>query len=667
MRHIMFDIEADGFIEESTTIHCVVGEDVLTGEVTELHGDTLAEAPDYLEADVIIGHNIISYDFGMLKKFYGWEPLSSTTIIDTLTLSQTLNPDRRLPKGCPTSYKLPDGKSKAITPHGVEAWGYRVGRSKPQHFDWDVFSPEMLHRCKEDVGIQILILEALLGEMGCTYMEFVNYLRGQVYVPGWMAACKLELQVSRIIDQQAVSGVVFDSVKAEALVDRIQMEQDSLSREIMPQLTKKVSRPYTVPISQPWVKSGDFSAATKKWYSGAELEAVVGPFTRISIDDPDLGSRIQLQAQFLKLGWKPEIFTEKGSPKLTEKGVPVESLSRIPGTAGTLLARWYIVGHRKSQILGWLRKLRPDGRLSAAANSCGTNTARMRHRVVVNVPKASAEIVYGREMRDLFTVPEGHYMVGHDASGIEARVMGHYTTPIDGGKFASEILTGDIHSKNAKAFFPRQLKGKERGDEGFEAYRDLAKTLFYALIYGAQWGRVKTIMGCSDAEAKAAFKKFWAVNPALSQLRDRVIGLATKYSWLTGLDGRRIYVRSKHSAMNALFQSAGAIIMKVSIVLLDNLKRRELLQATKVIDMHDEGQAEIPKCEIKVKVLKADEDPTPEEGWTSYTRTSEGQVSYYSRYGELAVKSIVVAGKVLKLRCNLDAEYKVGLSWAETH
>ena len=35
--------------------------------------------------------------------------------------------------------------------------------------------------------------------------------------------------------------------------------------------------------------------------------------------------------------------------------------------------------------------------------------------------------------------------------------------------------------------------------------------------------------------------------------------------------------------------------------------------------------------------------------------------------GQLFVDSIKNAGKVLKVRCPLDGEYKVGANWKETH
>jgi hypothetical protein len=82
-------------------------------------------------------------------------------------MSQVLNPDRELPRGCPTTIRNPvTNKSKAIGPHGLEAWGYRVGYKKVEIHDWREFTPEMIERCEMDVTINEKVYKALLKEAG---------------------------------------------------------------------------------------------------------------------------------------------------------------------------------------------------------------------------------------------------------------------------------------------------------------------------------------------------------------------------------------------------------------------------------------------------------------------------------------------------------------------
>lgn len=484
----------------------------------------------------------------------------------------------------------------------------------------------------------------------------------------WLRALQMELDVARIIHRQEGNGVGFDLSKANRYVTYLTDQMDRLYKEVRPYLTTEVERPYSIEIKEPYLASGGYRESVIKWY-GDNIPDICGSFSRVEFVDPDIGSRVKLVKQLLDQGWIPCMRTPKGFPKLTNKGIPVPSIERIEAPVGKALAKRFVISHRRSQIQGWIDRVRPDGRLTAGANSCGANTARMRHRGVANVPKASKEILFGYQMRDLFIPRDGYKLVGHDASGLEARIMGHYTFPIDGGVFAHDILEGDIHSKNALEFFSDKLVGKTRGDEGFEAFRDLAKTLLYGLIYGAQVGRVRSVVGCSRIEAQRIFETFWRINPGLGKLRDKVIAIAKKNGWIPGLDGRKIFIRSPHSALNALFQSGGAIVMKQSMSILDHWIKTKGIEAYKVIDMHDEAQAEIPESDIitisgsKEEVLRA----TSRGIWTDIHKDGERHTSQYCLYGEMAVESIRRAGKVYKLRCDLDAEYKVGNSWAETH
>ena len=485
----------------------------------------------------------------------------------------------------------------------------------------------------------------------------------------WTKALKLETNVARIIHQQEKNGVEFDLPKANRHIKYLQDTKDAIYKKVRPYLATEVVNPYTVEVKEPFLKAGGYCQAVSKWYT-EEIPDIGGPFSRVGFVNPDIGSRQKLQKQLLSHGWIPDLYTEKGSPKLTDKGEPVPSLMRIKAPIGKDLARWFVLNHRQSQIQGWINRIRPDGRLTAGANSCGTNTARMRHRVVVNVPKAKESVIFGYEMRDLFITRDGYRLVGHDAAGLEARMMAHYTSLYDGGVFAEEILNGDIHTKNAITFFATELQGRIRGDEGFEYYRDLAKTLFYGIIYGAQAPKVASTIGKPVKEGAKVFNAFWDNSPGLKKLRSRVIALSDKNGWVPGLDGRKIYTRSSHSALNAVFQSAGAIVMKSSMVILDHLVERSGLDVVKVIDMHDESQAEVPDKDIRYTQGTKEEVMESTKGriWTPPHLESDGTyTSMYTRYGELAVKSIRMAGIALELRCDLDADYMIGNSWAETH
>ena len=180
MRVLQYDIEADGLLDTITQVHCIVCKEMISSKVLRFYEsiDTITRGendyplayarPVFQKATTLIGHNIIGYDDDVLERFLGVET-KNKNIIDTLVWSQTLNPDRQLPKGCPTVACNPEtGRNDKIGPHSVAAWGYRVARAKPAHYDWSKFSSEMLHRCTEDVMIQEKIFYALLKEAGLT-------------------------------------------------------------------------------------------------------------------------------------------------------------------------------------------------------------------------------------------------------------------------------------------------------------------------------------------------------------------------------------------------------------------------------------------------------------------------------------------------------------------
>lgn len=174
-KRIVWDIEANGLLHDATKIWCLVAKNIDTKETTKLVGEDLKYyniLPIFIGADEIIGHNIISYDLPMLKLFYDLDIIpfvGKESIVDTYVISKVLNPDREMPKGCPTTIRSEDKKlTKRIGPHGLEAWGYRVGRKKIEIHDWTIFDDNIVNRCETDVDINIDTYFALMSEAGMT-------------------------------------------------------------------------------------------------------------------------------------------------------------------------------------------------------------------------------------------------------------------------------------------------------------------------------------------------------------------------------------------------------------------------------------------------------------------------------------------------------------------
>lgn len=98
--------------------------------------------------------------------------------------------------------------------------------------------------------------------------------------------------------------------------------------------------------------------------------------------------------------------------------------------------------------------------------------------------------------------------------------------------------------------------------------RDMAKTFAYSILYGAGPPKLAKSLGVSLEEAKKLYKAYWEGLPGLLQLKTKVEEFweSTHKRHIKAIDGRNLLVRSKHSLLNLLFQSAGALLVKYVII-----------------------------------------------------------------------------------------------------
>lgn len=341
------------------------------------------------------------------------------------------------------------------------------------------------------------------------------------------------------------------------------------------------------------------------------------------------------------------------------------------------VVKWLTYRHRRNAILspkgtGFLSNLKDDGRIPTPANSCGAATSRFKHSVVCNIPRVTS--LYGDKMRALFGVAKGHIQVGYDFSGLEARVEGHYTMQYPGGdEYAVALLAekpGDIHSVNARKM---------------GVTRDDAKTMKYAISYGAQPAKLSKQMNWTLGHAKEVFNSFWDAAEPLKILKEKVTSYWEKTGnrFIKGVDGRKLYVRSEHSVINLLFQSAGVIAAKKAHILHCTRLQEEGLffdpfkdsdtknKAIAMILYHDEAQWSC--CRSLVDFYEFDSKQEAEDfrlkGKLLSDVYEEGGkwVRHYSRVGELASMCAGEAAKYYNMRVDLAADYIVGDNWKVCH
>jgi DNA polymerase I-like protein with 3'-5' exonuclease and polymerase domains len=223
-------------------------------------------------------------------------------------------------------------------------------------------------------------------------------------------------------------------------------------------------------------------------------------------------------------------------------------------------------------------------------------------------------------------------LVGCDADGLELRALAGYLKKYDGGIYAKAAVDGtkddgsDVHSLNRDAL-------------GLSS-RDIAKTFFYAFIYGAGDQKLGKILGGGAKKGKQGRESLLSGISGLMELTEKVKQVFRRRGHLVGLDGRQLHIRSEHSALNTLLQSAGAILMKKALTQLD--KNLQLVGFDPGVDyefvanIHDEFQIEVKE-------------------------------KYAQEIASHAAESISRAGEYFEFGCPLSATSHIGKTWADTH
>ena len=590
MNSLVFDIETDDL--NATKIWCITTVDPETEEVRSYYNDSLSQGLIALgSTNKLIGHNILGFDIPVIKKLCGID-LSCKKIVDTLTISRLFNPVR-------------DGG------HSLKSWGYRLGLPKKEFEDFQNFSMDMVKYCERDT---------LLNKRVYDYLK----LESKGFSP---ESVQLEQETARILNDQRDRGFLFDEKAASLLKEELNDRLTSVVEEVQKEFKPHTS--YTT-LYPTYTKSGAMSKMAEDLQTGKKSRLTPQEFetmqtnlsvVRSEVKEFNLGSRKQIGEYLQEFGWKPTKLTPTGQP-IVDEG----TLKRIKGIPqAQLIAEFLMLQKRIALIGSWLDAQQEDGRVRGFVNPNGTITGRMTHRSpnMAQIPSVSSP--YGAECRSCWTVPEGYKLLGIDASGLELRMLAHY---MNDKEYINEILTGDIHTTN------QQLAGLES--------RTQAKTFIYALIYGAGDKKLGTVVGGNRNDGRELRERFLTNLPALKELKDRVTRTSAK-GFIKALDGRKLFIRSPHAALNTLLQGGGSIAMKRAVISLDNkFKSKPVytqpLKFNKgfVANIHDEWQIEV----------------------------NEEHADMVGRWG---VDSIREAGEYYKLNCPLDGEYKIGGSWNETH
>jgi hypothetical protein len=255
--------------------------------------------------------------------------------------------------------------------------------------------------------------------------------------------------------------------------------------------------------------------------------------------------------------------------------------------------------------------------------------------------------------------------------GLELRGLAHFLHPLDGGRYAQQVLEGDPHWATVQSL-GLSTEARDKHKQLHTVLRDdIAKTFVYATIYGAGDGKAGEIIyeGLLNAQrtcgeegdelyreffghgvpgertirkvGKKARQSFVSGIAGFADLQAKIGVQVERKGRVPGLDGRLIPVRAAPAALNYLIQGAGAVLCKRWLA--DAFE--ELCSKYRygwdgdfvfVLFIHDE---------VQLCVRQGLEE----------------------EIGNIIVKAAQEAGGPYGFRLRLDSEFSFGRNWGDTH
>lgn len=629
MRVLCADIECDGLLPTLTKLHIFYAKDPDSGRTYEINNLKKLQAfLNKFKHVPLVMHNGICFDKPALEKLGVTVP---NRIIDTLPISWFLYPNRHT--------------------HGLADWGEEFGVPKPPIDDWENLSyEEYKHRCVEDVEIQCKlwhrvfpILEDLYrlpgkqiikgkvketiydGEVNTKKLnEFMKYLE-----------FKMELQ-----NHQQQARWKSDLGGCECLKSELEFEIQERIEElklVMPEVPEYATynRPKVM-----FKKNGELSANGIKWeqrleqYAKEQTKRVMdlpNDLSQVTIlkgyKEPNPNSVKQKKDWLDSLGWKPETWKyvkdKKEDPKTGKTIFEDRKIAQITAEEGELdpgikkllptypelkaLQGLGILNHRLGIVNGFIANMSDDEYLIAGASGL-TNTLRMKHRTLVNIPSARAK--YGKEIRELLTCEEGEVLCGSDLSSLEDRLKHHFQMPLDPEYVKSQMSDDfDPHllmCEEAGLLKPEEvIRYKELGKKDEDALTDIDKAFMkkvkkvrhsgkgtnYAAQYQAKAPTIARTAGVPIEVGEALYNAYWSINWSIKQIAEeqtvRTLGI-TKYQ-LNPINGFWYHLKTEKDRFSTLIQGSGAYIFDLWSGLALNIAKKRYGKAFPYLgQFHDE-------------------------------------------------------------------------------
>ena len=499
----VFDIETDGF--NPTKIHVVSWMDD-DGYLHSTHNYELMRE-FFLNADTLIGHNIVRYDAPVVEKILGIK--LDARLIDTLPLAWYIN--------------------HHLQKHGLAQYGEMYGVPKPKIDDWEGLTPqEYKHRCEEDVKINTRLWRDLNLKLNKLYPDvgikdrFIDYMTFKMECAREQEALQWKLDVDKAEGHLAT----WESLRAE----KTELLADAMPRKIVTAVRNKPKVMHK--------KDGSLSSNGEKWVElckeQKQPETTQSLTVKVGEERANPNSTDQVKDWLFSLGWQPRTYkflrdkVTGDTRKLEQVRKDADLCRSVKALADkepaiNLLDGLSVLSHRIGVIKSMVN-LQVDGYVQA--NIAGlTNTLRFKHaKPLVNLP--AIDKPYGKEIRGCLTCPDGYTLCGADMTSLEDTTKRHYMKPLDPEYVEEMSKEGfDPHldlAKHAGIITQEDIDKHNSGERSLSSLRKNYKVVNYSATYGVGSSTLSRNTGMNKDEAKVLLEAFWSRNWSVEKVANTV-------------------------------------------------------------------------------------------------------------------------------------------------
>jgi DNA polymerase-1 len=242
------------------------------------------------------------------------------------------------------------------------------------------------------------------------------------------------------------------------------------------------------------------------------------------------------------------------------------------------------------------------GRVHTTFNQAGAATGRLSssNPNLQNIPIRTA---LGREIRAAFVPREGWKLVVADYSQIELRLLAHMShDPVLLDAFGRGE---DIHTRTAAEVFrvpPLMVTSEMRRN---------AKAVNFGIVYGQTPFGLAASLGIDRKEAEEYIRTYFELHAGVKKFIAKTIAEVRESGYAPTLFGRKRPIPDMHSrnpnarsfaertAVNTPLQGTAADLIKLAMIRIDEILRREKLETKMLLQVHDELLFEAPPNEAE--------------------------------------------------------------------